>query len=132
MSFDSFIGSSTVCRRFGLSFCDHFAKDLVRIFTRFSLYCPYRSEHERHAIQCPYIRGEYTDNVPLEETQASCPAHRCSLRREGQQGAGPGAQDRIVVLGTSMGTELVAVGTEWGRVVLLDMGGGLLITVSYN
>lgn len=35
------------------------------------------SEHERHAIQCPFIRGEVTENIPLEETESSCPAHRC-------------------------------------------------------
>ena len=83
-----------------------------------SIVFPLRSEHERHAIQCPYIRGEYTENVPLESTEASHPAHVCA--KEG---------DRIVCLGTSMGTELVAVGTEQGHIILLDLDHGLLIMV---
>ena len=105
-----------------------------------------RSEHERHAVQCPYIRGEYTDNVPLEETEASCPAYHC-LQREGEGdggeeplleekgegkggGGGGGGGDRIICLGTSLGTELVAIGTECGRVILLDMENGVLIMVN--
>ena len=86
----------------------------------------HRSEHERHAVQCPYIRGEYTDNVPVEETEGACPAyHWTHGKREGQGEEG----DRIVCLGTSLGTELVAVGTERGRVVLLDVANGMLIIV---
>ena len=71
-------------------------------------------------MQCPYIRGEYTDNVPLVVTEASHPAHHCLKDRE----------DRIMCIGTSIGTELVAVGTERGCVILMDMDHGLLITVS--
>ncbi len=95
----------------------------------------HRSEHERHAVQCPYIRGEYTDNVPLEETEASCPAYHWKYRgAEGlggkEEGKGKGKEgDRIVCLGTSLGTELVAVGTERGRVVLLDVANGMIIIV---
>ncbi len=87
-------------------------------------------------MQCPFIRGEYTDNVPLEETAASCPAYHCTQggREEGEGGGEEGekgkVEDRIICLGTSLGTELVAVGTECGRVILLDMENGLLITVS--
>lgn len=85
-----------------------------------------RSEHERHAIQCPYIRGEFTDNVSRGETEFSCPAYHCVSSDEGE---GEGREDRIVCLGTSMGTPLLAVGTEQGHVVLLDMDAGMLLMV---
>ena len=25
----------------------------------------FRSEHERHSPQCPFVKGEYTQNVPM-------------------------------------------------------------------
>lgn len=31
----------------------------------FSLFLFLRSEHERHSPQCPFVKGEYTQNVPL-------------------------------------------------------------------
>ena len=81
-------------------------------------------------MQCPYVRGEVTENVPLEETESSFPAHRLFSSREGaekEEGAERG--DRVVCVGTSMGTELLVVGTEGGRVVLLDMDNGMHIMV---
>lgn len=32
------------------------------------------SEHERHSPDCPFLKGEYTQNVPLSVTHASSPA----------------------------------------------------------
>ncbi|CAG9860383.1 unnamed protein product [Phyllotreta striolata] len=32
------------------------------------------SEHERHSPNCPFVVGEYTQNVPLSVTYATCPA----------------------------------------------------------
>lgn len=32
------------------------------------------SEHERHSPDCPFLKGEYTQNVPLSVTQATSPA----------------------------------------------------------
>lgn len=32
------------------------------------------SEHERHSPACPFVRGEYTLNVPLSMTLATAPA----------------------------------------------------------
>ena len=29
------------------------------------LFVIYRSEHERHSPACPFVKGEYTHNVPL-------------------------------------------------------------------
>ncbi len=80
-----------------------------------------RSEHERHVLQCPYIRGESTDNVPVSLTDATHPALHVV--------AGEQDTDRVVCLGTSLGSQLVAVGTEWGHIVLLDLSCRLTILV---
>ena len=32
------------------------------------------SEHERHSPECPFVKGEYTQNVPLSVTYATSPA----------------------------------------------------------
>ena len=32
------------------------------------------SEHERHSPACPFVKGEYTQNVPLSVTLATAPA----------------------------------------------------------
>lgn len=36
------------------------------------------SEHERHSPDCPFLKGEYTQNVPLSVTYASSPASSTS------------------------------------------------------
>ena len=33
------------------------------------------SEHERHSPQCPFVKGEYTQNVPMSVTYATEPSH---------------------------------------------------------
>lgn len=38
------------------------------------------SEHERHSPNCPFVIGEYTQNVPLSVTLATCPAADATFR----------------------------------------------------
>ncbi len=80
---------------------------------------PPRSEHERHAFQCRFVRGEYTTNVPLAITESSHPASECAHDR-----------DTVCCMSTSIGTGLVALGTEQGRVAVWDLDRGLYIIVS--
>ncbi|KAG1667328.1 Baculoviral IAP repeat-containing protein 6 [Nymphon striatum] len=40
------------------------------------------SEHERHSPSCPFVRGEYTQNVPLSISYATSPAVRPGERME--------------------------------------------------
>lgn len=80
--------------------------------------CVCRSEHERHATQCPFVRGDYTENVPMTMTEASHPARLCAV-----------SGDTVVCVSTSMGTGLVAVGTEQGHLGVWDLDRGLLIMV---
>jgi len=35
------------------------------LFTLLLLLIAIRSEHERHSPQCPFVKGEFTQNVPL-------------------------------------------------------------------
>ena len=37
--------------------------------------------------------------------------------------------DKVVCLGTSLGTNLAAIGMELGHVIILDMSNGMLIQV---
>ena len=86
---------------------------------------PVRSEHERHALQCPYIRGESTDNVPITLTDASHPAIQITGEEEE-------TRDEVICLGISHGSQLVAVGTESGRIVLLDLSCRLTVLVRWD
>jgi len=72
-------------------------------------------------MQCPFVRGESTDNVPITLTDASHPAIQVL---EDQ------SRDQVVCLGTSHGSHLGGVATEQGRVFLLDLVGKLTISVS--
>ncbi len=80
---------------------------------------PPRSEHERHAFQCRFVRGEYTANVPLAITESSHPASEYTHDR-----------DTVCCMSTSIGTGLVALGTEQGRIAVWDLDRGLFIIVS--
>ena len=37
---------------------------LVHIQKLYNIWCD-RSEHERHSPQCPFVKGEFTQNVPM-------------------------------------------------------------------
>ena len=78
-----------------------------------------RSEHERHTGGCPYVRGEYTDNVPSSASEASHPAVYCSEKGDSV----------VCISSTSTGTGLVAVGTECGHISIWELDRGLLIMV---
>ncbi|KAG8233773.1 hypothetical protein J437_LFUL003844 [Ladona fulva] len=67
------------------------------------------SEHERHSPSCPFVKGEYTQNVPLSVTLATSPAiplrGRCQRKNRHSTNSPP------VVLGTSSVSGLVATAT---------------------
>ena len=41
-----------------------------------------RAEHERHMPTCPFVRGEPTQNVPIQVTYSSQPAIAAETRHE--------------------------------------------------
>lgn len=69
--------------------------------------CFNRSEHERHSPSCPFVKGEYTQNVPLSVTFATAPATVI-----GDQG------EEITCIGTSSVPELIATATRHGLVAV--------------
>ncbi|XP_075222220.1 BIR repeat containing ubiquitin-conjugating enzyme isoform X2 [Lycorma delicatula] len=60
------------------------------------------SEHERHSPSCPFVKGEYTQNVPLSVTYATAPAV-------------PTPQP-IILIGTSSVPELIPTATSSGLI----------------
>lgn len=102
-----------------------------------------RSEHERHSPTCPYVKGEYTQNVPLSSgyflrlclvsmtlycvifmilsyltvvTYATSPALLHSER-----------QERISCMSTSNFPDLIATATESGSVVVWNVSQSLKV-----
>lgn len=102
--------------------CVQISASIMFGFTHFILtisYMYFRSEHERHTGGCPYIRGEYTENVPSSTTEASHPAVYCSEKGD----------NVVCISSTSTGTGLMAVGTEHGHITIWELDRGLLIIV---
>ncbi|PSN56888.1 hypothetical protein C0J52_00682 [Blattella germanica] len=67
-------------------------------------------EHERHSPSCPFVKGEYTQNVPLSVTFATSPATVF-----GEQG------EEVSCIGTSSVPELVATATQHGLVAIWNI-----------
>nr|CAD7460369.1 unnamed protein product [Timema tahoe] len=63
------------------------------------------SEHERHSPACPFVKGEYTQNVPLSVTYATSPATPLL-----------GENEDTSCIGTSSVPDLVATATRQGFV----------------
>ena len=104
------------------------------------------SEHERHAFMCPYMRGDPTENVPLE----GMPLLVNSLYHYSKyflnlffllsplpvtEGSHPAVQvtaesaDEIISIAVSPHSNLVAVATKHGLLSLWDVSGSLCILV---
>lgn len=68
------------------------------------------AEHERHSPNCPFVRGEYTHNVPLSVTNATSSAVPCS---------------DIAFISKGNSNEAIATGTVDGKVTIYKFDGGL-------
>ncbi|XP_070181060.1 dual E2 ubiquitin-conjugating enzyme/E3 ubiquitin-protein ligase BIRC6-like isoform X3 [Littorina saxatilis] len=79
------------------------------------------SEHERHSPNCPYIKGEYTQNVPLSVTYATHPAQLHG-----------GAQDKIACISTTSNEDFIATSTRDGNIVVWDISHILKKRCSFN
>ncbi|KAL6430648.1 hypothetical protein ACFW04_006912 [Cataglyphis niger] len=75
------------------------------------------SEHERHSPACPFVKGEYTQNVPLSVTLATAPA--CEVG------------DTVDVIGTTNVTGLAATASSNGFVNIWNMTNQLKREVSF-
>ncbi|XP_076164518.1 BIR repeat containing ubiquitin-conjugating enzyme isoform X2 [Ptiloglossa arizonensis] len=75
------------------------------------------SEHERHSPTCPFVKGEYTQNVPLSVTLAAAPA--CE------------AGDTIDVISTTNVSGLVATASSSGFISMWNITNQLKKEVSF-
>ncbi|CAH2249468.1 baculoviral IAP repeat-containing 6 [Pelobates cultripes] len=69
------------------------------------------SEHERHSPNCPFVKGEHTQNVPLSVTLATCPA----------QFPATDGTDRISCFGVGNCPHLLAAATKRGKICVWDV-----------
>ncbi|XP_055956854.1 baculoviral IAP repeat-containing protein 6-like [Patella vulgata] len=68
------------------------------------------SEHERHSPSCPFVKGEFTQNVPLSVTYATQPAL--------PHGS---PQDKIHCVSTTSDEDYLATSTLDGNIVVWDI-----------
>ena len=120
------------------------------------------SEHERHAMQCPFMRGDSTENIPLDGEWTSvyfssigrttrdnnfclrilfqcCLACSCFVSFPVTEGTHPAVNDvtsdpndGIAFMASSAHSGLVAVATKQGVLSTWDVGGSLCVTVSHE
>ncbi|XP_016428418.1 baculoviral IAP repeat-containing protein 6-like [Sinocyclocheilus rhinocerous] len=69
------------------------------------------SEHERHSPNCPFVKGEHTQNVPLFVTLATCPAQFPSAD----------GSDKIVCYGFGSCPHFLATATKRGKICIWDV-----------
>ncbi|XP_061083476.1 baculoviral IAP repeat-containing protein 6 isoform X4 [Conger conger] len=69
------------------------------------------SEHERHSPNCPFVKGEHTQNVPLSVTLATSPA---------QFPSADGA-DKIACYGFGSCPHFLAAATKRGKICIWDV-----------
>lgn len=78
------------------------------------------SEHERHSPNCPFVMGEYTQNVPLSVTYATAPAVDATYR------GSPVSQ-----VGSSGVNNLIATSNSDGLITIYDISGKIKRTHSF-
>ncbi|XP_035610135.1 baculoviral IAP repeat-containing protein 6 isoform X14 [Oncorhynchus keta] len=69
------------------------------------------SEHERHSPNCPFVKGEHTQNVPLSVTLATSPA----------QFPTPDFSDKIACYGFGSCPHFLAAATKRGKICIWDV-----------
>ncbi|XP_078260781.1 dual E2 ubiquitin-conjugating enzyme/E3 ubiquitin-protein ligase BIRC6 isoform X6 [Rhinoraja longicauda] len=69
------------------------------------------SEHERHSPNCPFVKGEHTQNVPLSITLATSPAQFPSID----------VPDRIACVGFGSFPNFLAASTRRGKICVWDV-----------
>lgn len=75
------------------------------------------SEHERHSPDCPFVKGEYTQNVPLAVTYATSPAVSIT---------------RFTVMSNDMQSNIVCTGNRDGEVNVWNVERPLQSVTKFN
>ncbi|XP_064112985.1 baculoviral IAP repeat-containing protein 6-like isoform X2 [Macrobrachium nipponense] len=79
------------------------------------------SEHERHSPNCPFVKGEYTHNVPLSVTHATSPALIHSERAE-----------EVAYISHTNSHQFIASATRHGSIVVWNTVKELKKEVSFS
>uniref|UniRef100_A0A3Q2D0E3 Baculoviral IAP repeat containing 6 n=1 Tax=Cyprinodon variegatus TaxID=28743 RepID=A0A3Q2D0E3_CYPVA len=81
------------------------------------------SEHERHSPNCPFVKGEHTQNVPLSVTLATSPA---------QFPNGPDSSDKIACYGFGSCPQFVAAATRRGKICIWDVSKMMKVHLKFD
>lgn len=80
-----------------------------------------RSEHERHSPNCPFVKGEHTQNVPLSVTLATSPA---------QFPNNADSSDKIACYGFGSCPQFLAAATKRGKICIWDVSKMMKVRMS--
>lgn len=69
------------------------------------------SEHERHSPGCPFVKGEYTQNVPLAITYATSPALKSP----------PDANSEFTIVSNGNQGNLICTGNKTGQITIWNI-----------
>ncbi|KAK7901724.1 hypothetical protein WMY93_018493 [Mugilogobius chulae] len=81
------------------------------------------SEHERHSPNCPFVKGEHTQNVPLSVTLATSPA---------QLPNSSDLSDRISCYGFGSCPQFLAAATRRGKVCIWDVSKMMKVHLKFD
>uniref|UniRef100_A0A3Q3KMW9 Dual E2 ubiquitin-conjugating enzyme/E3 ubiquitin-protein ligase BIRC6 n=1 Tax=Monopterus albus TaxID=43700 RepID=A0A3Q3KMW9_MONAL len=81
------------------------------------------SEHERHSPNCPFVKGEHTQNVPLSVTLATSPA---------QFPNSPDSSDKIACYGFGSCPQFLAVATKRGKMCVWDVSKMMKVHLKFD
>ncbi|XP_067844789.1 baculoviral IAP repeat-containing protein 6 [Heptranchias perlo] len=80
------------------------------------------SEHERHSPNCPFVKGEHTQNVPLSITLATSPAQFPSVD----------VPDRIACVGFGSCPHFLAASTRRGKICIWDVSKMMKVHLKFD
>ncbi|GCB61656.1 dual E2 ubiquitin-conjugating enzyme/E3 ubiquitin-protein ligase BIRC6 isoform X1 [Scyliorhinus torazame] len=80
------------------------------------------SEHERHSPNCPFVKGEHTQNVPLSITLATSPAQFPSVD----------VPDRIACIGFGSCPHFLAASTRRGKICIWDVSKMMKVHLKFD
>uniref|UniRef100_A0A7N8WZL8 Dual E2 ubiquitin-conjugating enzyme/E3 ubiquitin-protein ligase BIRC6 n=1 Tax=Mastacembelus armatus TaxID=205130 RepID=A0A7N8WZL8_9TELE len=81
------------------------------------------SEHERHSPNCPFVKGEHTQNVPLSVTLATSPA---------QFPNSPDSSDKIACYGFGSCPQFLAAATKRGKMCIWDVSKMMKVHLKFD
>lgn len=81
------------------------------------------SEHERHSPNCPFVKGEHTQNVPLSVTLATSPA---------QFPNSSDSSDKISCYGFGSCPQFLAAATRRGKICIWDISKMMKVHLKFD